>query len=485
VTSSSSPPVAAAESSTEIAPARSRWIPILVASAFFMENLDSTVITTSIPAMARSFAVEPAQLSIGISSYLLALAVLIPASGWMVDRFGARRVFSSAILIFTGASILCGLSSTLWAFTAARILQGIGGAMMVPVGRLVVLRHTQKKDLLRAIATISWPGLAAPILGPPVGGFITTTWSWHWIFFLNVPLGIVALVTSLFLIRSNASQRRPFDLYGFVLTAVGCSLVMLGVELASHAPFDSQIVGGALLIGTLSLVLAVRHLRRATHPLIDLSSIRIPTFAVVLVGGSLFRIAISSAPFLLPLMFQVAFGFSPVTSGMLMLALFAGNLGVKPTTSWFMRRYGFKRVLITNGVFVIVGFAACAFLTRDTPLWLIAVVLFFGGVCRSMQFTVLNTIGFADIGPARMSGATTLFSMFQQINGGLGIALGALALRVAGWFDGSESSPATFRCALGAMAALAALAIIDVIRLKSDAGAAVSGHVPTRRSRPA
>jgi EmrB/QacA subfamily drug resistance transporter len=454
----------------------SRWIPYLVAAAYFMENLDATVITTSLPAMADSFGVAPAELSIGISAYLLALAVFIPASGWMADRYGPRRVFSAAIVIFTGASVLCALSGGLWTFTAARVLQGLGGAMMVPVGRLVVLRHTQKKDLVRAIATITWPGLAAPILGPPLGGLITSTWSWHWIFLLNVPLGILALACSLRWIKSNATQARPFDLRGFVLSALGCSLLMLGMELASQNPLNLVAVVSALAIAAVSLVLTVRHLARASHPLVDLSPVRLPTFAVTMWGGSLFRIAIGSAPFLLPLMFQVAFGLSPVTSGMLMLTLFAGNLAIKPATTAIMRRFGFRQVLVVNGVLVALGFVACALLSPETPLAVTGAVLFLGGMCRSMQFSTLNTIGFSDVTPPRMSGAATLFSMFQQLSAGIGVAFGALALRVAQWSTGSADTPLSFQLALAAVAVLALLSIFDSWRLAPDAGANVSGH---------
>ena len=456
-----------------------RWVALLVATTFFMENLDATVITTALPAMAESFGVEPARLSIGISAYMLALAVCIPISGWLADRYGPRRVFSAAIIIFTLASLLCGLSATLAQFTAARILQGIGGAMMVPVGRLVVLRNTAKRDLVGAIAIITWPGLVAPILGPPIGGLISTYLSWHWIFFLNLPLGLIALGAALWLIRGAAGGPRPFDLAGFILSGVGCSALMTGIELASQPRVDGWLVLLVLGVGLATLALAVRHLFRAKHPLVDLAPLRVQTFAATLVGGSLFRIAISSAPFLLPLMFQVAFGLSAVTSGMLMLALFAGNLSMKPATSWLMRRFGFRSVLLVNGLLVALGFVFCTLLSPSTPLWLSATVLFFGGLCRSMQFTALNTLGFADVAPEHMSGATTLFSVFQQMNAGIGIAFGAVALRMAALLSGHSPetlTPFDFRIAFALVALLALAALIDVRRLPGDVGAEVSGH---------
>jgi len=325
----SSPPTSLPPAATVDTPLK-RWVPFVVAATFFMENLDATIITAVLPQMAHDFGVVPSRMSVGISAYLLALAVFIPVSGWMADRFGPRRIFTSAIIVFTIASLLCGLCTDLWQFTAARLLQGLGGAMMVPVGRLVVLRQTEKKDLVGAIAILTWPGLAAPIIGPPVGALITSYLSWHWIFFINVPLGIIALAVALKLIHTPGHGPRPLDVPGFITSGVGFSLLMLGLEMASQNPFNLPVTVGALAIGTVLLAWSVRHMLRTKHPLIDLSVLRIPTFAVMARGGSLFRIAISTAPFLVPLMLQLGFGFSSVTTGWMLLALFAGNLAMKP-----------------------------------------------------------------------------------------------------------------------------------------------------------
>ncbi len=456
-----------------------RWLAFLVAATFFMENLDGTVIATALPHMAASFGILPEQLSIGISSYMITLAICIPISGWIADRYGPRRVFSSAILVFTLASALCGLSNTLWQFVAARILQGIGGAMMVPVGRLVVLRNTSKRNLVNAIAIITWPGLVAPILGPPIGGLIAENFSWHWIFYLNLPLGLLALLGALYLVKGDPGGPRPFDLVGFISTALACSGLMIGMELISQPQASLTLILGSLSIGLLALAYGVYHLLRSPHPLVELSALKIQSFAVTLVGGSFFRVAISSAPFLLPLMFQVAFGYDAVTSGMLTLWLFAGNLAMKPATTWVMRTFGFRNVLLGNGLLVALGFVLCALITPDTPFWIIAAILFFSGLCRSMQFTVLNTIGFAEVSQAQMSGATTLFSIFQQLNGGMGIAFGAIALSLASFFSKhGAGSPGVFefRFAFLLVSVVALLALIDVVRLPKDVGAEVSGH---------
>ncbi len=455
-----------------------RWLPYLVAATFFMENLDATIITAVLPQMAQSFDVAPARLSVGISAYLLALAVFIPISGWMADRYGPRKIFASAIVIFTCASLLCGLSSSLTEFTITRLLQGMGGAMMVPVGRLVVLRQTEKKDLMAAIAILTWPGLAAPIVGPPVGALITEYLSWHWIFFINIPLGLIALVVTLKLIRGPGTGPRPLDVPGFIASALGFSTLMLGLELASQTPLNVLATVGSLSVGVVALAWSVRHMLRATHPLIDLSVLRVPTFALTARGGSLFRIAIASAPFLAPLLLQLGFGFSSVTTGWMLLALFAGNLAMKPGTSWAMRSFGFRGVLLGNGVLVLLGFATMAVMTRDTPLALIALVLFIGGLTRSMQFTALNTIGFADVTPNQMSGASTLFSVMQQMATGIGIAFGAMALRLGAVINGHDGNPtaADFRIAFICVVALCVVALLDCSRLSKTAGAAVSGH---------
>ena len=448
-------------------------IALLVAATFFMENLDATVIVTSLPAMARDFGAPPAYLSVGVSAYLVALTVFIPVSGWAADRFGARRVFGLAIVIFTLASLLCAASAGVVSFTAARILQGLGGAMMVPVGRLVVMRETPKTDIVRAVAILTWPALVAPILGPPVGGWISTHWSWHWIFLLNLPLGVAALAAALLLIRSEPMPRQRFDWPGFVLSGLGFGLFMSGIEAASRADVTRLLALTMLAGGALLLVCSGLYLRRAAQPLFGLEPLAINTFRVTALGGSFFRIAIGSAPFLLPLMFQLGFGYSAVRAGVLLLWLFAGNLAMKPWTTRIMRTLGFRRVLLSNGLLVAAGFAACALLTADTPQWLICALLFFTGLTRSMQFSVLNTIAFADVPQPQMRDATTLFSVVQQMNAGIGIAIGALALAVAQQLRGAgvhEAAAGDFRLAFWFVTAISLVALIDSLWLPKNAG---------------
>ncbi|MCD9117164.1 DHA2 family efflux MFS transporter permease subunit [Pseudomonas bijieensis] len=452
---------------------RSTSIALLVAVTFFMENLDATVIATALPAMARTFGVEAVDLNIGMSAYMLAIAVFIPISGWLADRFGARRVLGSAIVLFSVSSLLCGLSTSLEAFVTARVLQGISGAMMVPVGRLAVLRATEKKDLVRAIAFITWPGLVAPILGPPLGGFIVTHASWPWIFYLNLPLGLVALIATLILIPKQAEvTRRTFDWRGFVLVGGACAALLYGVEMSGQnrtGPWPGLLVTAT---GATMAVLAWAHMRRHTNPLLPLEVMQIRTFSVCVFGGSLFRLAISTLPFLLPLMFQLGFGLPAFDAGLLVLAVFAGNLAMKPFTSRIMQRWGFRPVLWVNGILGVLAMAACALLEPGMGWPLILFVLFVGGLSRSMQFTAFNTLGFADVQKEHMSSASTLFSMFFQLSMGLGVAIGALLLRLAMNVHGTTEQAVTadFQLVFLWVAAIAGVALLDNLRLLPQAG---------------
>ena len=445
-----------------------------------MENLDGTVIATALPDMGKSFHANPVDLNIGMTAYLLMLAVFIPISGWMADRVGARTVFVSAIAIFTASSILCGLSNGIWTFTGARVIQGIGGAMMVPVGRLVVLRTTEKHNLIDAITFITWPGLIAPVVGPPVGGFITTYFSWHWIFFLNVPLGIVGMALSSRIIPNLKEDHvKPFDWIGFVLSASACVSFVYGMELVGRESAHWKPTAAYLIAGGVLGLFSVLHFLRAPAPLLNLGLLKIKTFGITLQGGSLFRIAISVSPFLLPLMFQVGFGLNAFQSGLLMLGLFMGNLLMKTVTTPTLRRFGFRTVLTTNGILNAILMASCALLFPQTPRSIILLILFANGLSRSMQFTSVGTLAFADIQKPDMSAATSFFSMITQMSMGMGVAVGAIALRVAGFLDGhSAGTPATkeFHIAFLLVAVLCIVATLDCFILDRDAGAAVSGH---------
>jgi EmrB/QacA subfamily drug resistance transporter len=444
---------------------------LLVAGTFFMENLDATVITPALPRMAASLAVHPVDLNVGVSAYMLALGVFIPVSGWVAERLGPRRVLTSAIAVFTIASVLCGLSVSLPQFVMARILQGMGGAMMVPVGRLVVLRTTPKERLIKAIATLTWPALVAPVLGPPLGGLVVDHANWRWIFYLNLPLGLIAWLFAWRLVpEAGESTNRRFDWPGFLMTGSALLLSLYATELFARRTIAWATVAPCLAVGLVLLLASIRHLKRAREPMIDLASLSIPTFAVTIWGGSLFRMGLSAVPFLLPLLFQTGFGFTAFDAGLMLMAMFAGNLLMKPMTTPVLRRFGFRPVLMVNGLINAAAIAACAAFTPTLPFWNFFVILFIGGMSRSMQFTALNTLAFADIPSTAMASANTLFSTAFQLAMGLGVALGAIAWRIGESVTASPDPAMPFRIAFLIVGAVALLGVWDSARLEGTVG---------------
>lgn len=456
---------------------RARWagsgLALLVAGAFFMENLDGTIISTAAPRMARSLGTTAADINIVITAYLVTLAILIPASGRLAERFGARPVFVTAVAVFTVASGLCAASGDLAVLTATRVLQGVGGAMMVPVGRLVVLRATDRRDLVTAIAYLTWPALLAPVVAPVLGGLFVTYASWRWIFLVNVPLGAVCLAAAVRMVPRTrpATGRGRFDATGFALIGTGLAAAVLGME---------ELGGGALALPLAALGLAAvllafgaRHLRRAAEPLLDLRTLGIPTYRAATEGGSLFRTTVSATPFLLPLMFQSAFGWGPLRSGAVVIAVFVGNVGIKPLTTPMMRRFGFRPVVLASTAALAVSCAACAALSVGTPLWVTALVLLACGVFRSTGFTGYNTLQFADVGQDVLPAANTLAATAQQLASGLGVAVAALALRGAAALSGQGTgAPGPYRATWLAIAALTLVSGVQALRLPRDAGEA-------------
>ncbi len=451
---------------------------LLVAASGFMELLDTTIITTAIPRMAESFHVHPIDLNLGVTAYVIMLAAAIPLSGWAADRFGGRRVFATAIAIFTGASALCGLSHGLWSFFGARVLQGIGGAMMVPVGRLLVLRVTPKSDLMRMTALITWPALVAPILGPFVGGLLTTYASWRWIFFLNVPLGLCGLVATFLIIRHGRGETvRRLDVPGAILSGISAVAFVYGASLAGTASGNLTTSIGLMLLGGLAAWATVWHAGRTRMPLIEFSALGIQSFRATVAGGSLIRLGINAAPFLLPLLFQLGFHRSPVQAGSLLLVLFVGNLAIKPLTTPMMRTFGFRSVLILDGLLLALTFLGFALIDAATPGWIVLPLLLISGMARSVAFTAMNTLVYADVPPERMSSANTLFNLAQQVTFGLGVALGAIMLRFGhAVLGGPQTTVADFRFAFVGIFIVTLLGLLDVLGLPHTAGAQVSGH---------
>jgi EmrB/QacA subfamily drug resistance transporter len=460
----------------------------VVAAAFFMEYLDTTVIATALPQMARSFSVGPNEVSLGMTAYMLSLAVFIPISGWVADRVGSRTVFAAALVTFTAASVLCGTANGLTWFTLTRVLQGIGGAMMVPVGRAIVVRNTPTAGLMRAISTITWPAIVAPVIGPTVGGFITTYASWRWVFFLNIPFGIATLIAALKIVpNQKETTRRRLDVAGFFLSGAALICILYGTELASHENeslvLSCGLIGAGILIGAV----AVWRLRTTPSPLLDLTTLKIQTYAVTVLWGSATRIGIEAVPYLMPLLLQIGFGFSAFHSGLLLLATASGNLGMKLFTTPILRGLGFRSVAIVNSLLAAAFVAACGWLQASMPVVLMCAVLLCYGLARSLQFTLLATLAYADVGDRQRSSASTLWSVAQQMTIGMGIALGALALRLSTFLDHGrlggtadsgrvQFSAANFRWAFAAAAVVVLVSVIGYVRLPRGAGDAVRGR---------
>ena len=453
-------------------------VPLVVATALFMENTDSTVIATALPAIANTLGEDPIALKLALTSYLVSLAVFIPVSGWAADRYGARNVFRAALCVFMAGSLACAASGSLAAFVGARFLQGVGGAMMVPVGRLVILRSVPKSELVGALAYLTIPALIGPIIGPPLGGFITTYFDWRWIFLINIPIGIagVALATAFFT-DLREEERPPLDVVGFLLSGSGLALLMLGLASTGRHLLPDWLSWAFVAIGALLVALYLAHSRRVAYPVIRLDLLRHDTFRASVTGGSLFRIGTGAIPFLLPLMLQIGFGLDPLRSGLITLSAAVGALLIKTIGPRLLRVYGFRRVMVTNTLIASGFLAAYGLFTAQTPYWLMIGVLFAGGCVRSLQFTSINAIAYADLDKSEMSAATSLASVAQQISLSLGVTLGALALETTAALRGhSDLRAQDFGPAFFAVALLSAGAIWPFLRLSPDAGAEVSGQ---------
>ena len=452
---------------------------LIIATALFMENMDGTVISTSLPAIARDLHEDPIVLKLALTSYMLTLAVFIPASGWVADRFGARTVFCSAIVIFTLGSILCGASSSLPTLIGARVFQGLGGAMMVPVGRLVLLRSVPKSDLVNAMAYLTVPALLGPVAGPPLGGFITTYFHWRWIFWINVPIGILGVFLSLNFIHNLCEEDVPrFDFKGFVLSGVGLVSLIAGLSVIGRGIAPAWVVMAMVAIGSLALWAYVRHAGSNEDAILDLKLLRIPTFFAGVIGGLVFRIGIGAMPFLLPLLLQIGFGLTPFESGSLTFATAAGALLMKFSASTLLRWFGFRRTLIVNGLISGAFLAACALFSPTTPHWMLLLTLLTGGFFRSLEFTALNAISYADIDPPRMSRATSFASVSQQMSGAVGVAVAAICVQsIQLGFGDAELQARDLSLAFVLVAIISSLSVFVFARLKPDAGAAVSGKL--------
>jgi EmrB/QacA subfamily drug resistance transporter len=467
------------EAEPEVSPARMRLMAVIIATALFMQNLDSTVIATALPAMARSFHAVPLHMSVALTSYLISLSVFIPASGWVADHFGARQVFRAAILIFTLGSVLCGVAGGVGELVAARVIQGLGGAMMLPVGRLLLLRSVSRRQMVDAMAWLTMPALVGPVLGPPLGGFIVSYFSWRWVFDINVPIGIIGVVAvSLFIPDMREPDRGgKLDLPGLVVSGLAMALLMAGFETVGRNLVPVGWTIGTFLAGAVCCLVYALHARRIEHPVLDLSLLTIPTFANSMLAGSLFRIAVGALPFLLPLMLQLAFGYTPLQSGLVTFAAAAGALLMKPAAQPLLSRFGFRNVLIWNGAIAAGMMGLCALFQPNWPLLVLDAILFTGGFFRSLQFTAYNTIAYGDVPRARMSAATTFYATVQQLTLTLGIVMGAFILEISARLQEHKAAmQSDYAIAFVIVSAVAMLAAPLCALLPHNAGEALSGH---------
>jgi EmrB/QacA subfamily drug resistance transporter len=461
---------------------RATLIPLIVACALFMEHLDSSIIATALPAIAQSLRTDPLHLNLAITSYLFSLALFIPLSGWTADRFGARTIFRAAILIFTLASVACGFATSLSQLVIARLIQGMGGAMMVPVGRLLLLRTVEKSELVNAMAWMTAPALVGPVVGPPLGGFIVTHWTWHWIFFINLPIGLLGMyLVSRFVDNIREDVRPPLDLRGFGLMALALGGLVVGFETVGRHLVPTRVIGAAILTGTISFVLYMLHARRTEDPIIDLTLFKIRTFTINVIGGSVFRLGTGAMPFLLPLLFQIGFGLSALQSGMLTFASSAGAVLMKLTATPLLRRFGFRTIMIHNAWISNAFIILYAYFDPGMGPWLIGFVLLVSGFARSIQFTALNTLAFADIPASHMSRASTIATMMQQLSLSAGVAAAALILNVTiGDRSGESLQIVDFRPAFWIIGIVSILSALWFRALPSNAGDLLTGRDATR-----
>ena len=455
---------------------RRSMVPWVVASGMFISQLDSTILITSLPQMAESLGESPLKLSLAITSYLIALAVFIPISGWIADRFGPRRVFCTAIGIFITSSAACAFADSLSMLVATRIIQGFGGALMTPVGRIILGRSFPKEQLYSVLAFVSIPALIGPTIGPLIGGIITTYLSWRWVFFVNIPFGVAGILLALKYVKNFDTPRPPrFDAKGFILVAIGLACLQLSIEFLGHRIVALPVTISLFAVAAVLLGIYAWYAVRHVNPVLDLTLFRLRTFRASTLSGSLCRMSIGAVPFLLAMMLQVGFGLSPIQAGLITFVINIGAIGVKTVAAPLARRFGFRNLVLYNASVLGLVTMGMALFEPDTPHWLMIVYLLFYGVVRSVQFTNVNALAFADLTSQNLSRGTSIASVIQQLSSSFGIAMAATVIGlVAG---GSEILTATdFRWAFVIVGLFPVLSVFGFIRLKSSDGAEMSGR---------
>jgi EmrB/QacA subfamily drug resistance transporter len=450
-------------------------IPMMVAMAFLMEQLDSTIITTAVPDIARSLHVTPVQMSLAVAAYVLAVAVFIPVSGWFADRFGARRVFVSALAVFTLGSALCGLAQSFQMLVAMRVLQGLGGAMMTPVGRLILLRSFPRAQLMTAMTYTTLPAIIGPVIGPLLGGILTTTLSWRWIFYVNLPFGLLGMLLALrYIANTREAKVARFDFPGFLMVGGGLGLLQFGMENVSR-PILSLWTIALTITAAMALLLSFGlYAKRTTAPAVDLGLFRMRSFRVGTLAGGLCRIGMNGVPFLLPLMLQVGFGLSPVSSGSITFVGSVGAILIRSLVSPVLRRHGFRIVLVLSAIIGSVTLAGFAFIEPQTPHWLIMLYVFIFGLMRSAQFMTSNTLAYSDMPDSHLSRATSLGGVLQQLSVSFGVSVGAVLLSLVS-LHSHILTPERFHETFLLMAIIPLLAVPGFMVVRAGDGLKVTG----------
>ncbi len=452
-------------------------VPLIIAFAFFMEMMDSTVIATSLPVIAADLGTSPIALKLALTSYLVALGVFIPVSGWMADTFGAKRVFRLAIVVFVVGSLACAFSDSLLTFVLSRFLQGMGGSMMVPVGRLILVRTFRQKDLVHAMTLMTIPGLIGPMAGPPIGGFLTTYFSWHWIFLINVPIGIAGIwLCGIYLPEIARRETSRLDWTGFLLSGTAAAGIVFGLSVVSLPALPPAVGIVTALVGVAALVAYLAHARRRVKPILDPALLRMRAFGLTLLGTNIFRVSSGATPFLVPLMLQTSFGYNAFQSGLITFTGAFGAISMKFIVKRALAALGFRTALVvasSGGALLTLAMAA---FTPGTPVWIFVLVLYGAGLARSFLFTSSNGLMFTSIGEDEASQATALSSVFQQVSLALGVALAGFVLEATGWFTGDPLALANFHVAFAVTAALALVAVPVFAFLPAAAGREASGH---------
>ncbi|HEY5409491.1 MAG TPA: DHA2 family efflux MFS transporter permease subunit [Caulobacteraceae bacterium] len=450
---------------------------LAVGSALFMQFIDQTALSTALPTLAVAFKIPPIDLKLVLTSYILVQAVVVPASGWAADRYGARRIFIAAMAVFLLGSVLCGLSRTLGELVLFRILQGAGAAMIMPVGRIIVVGQSPREQLVKAMALLTTPAMVGPIIGPPLTGLILKIASWPWIFYINVPVGILGMIAVWkFVPRTRQPHPGRFDTLGFVLAALAMSTTMGLAETVGFNLIPWTVQVAALVVAVASIAGFIHHARRAEKPVLDLSLLRLKTFRASCTGGALIRIGIGATPFLMPLLLQIAMGWSPLQAGSLTIGMAIGALLSRPLATRLMRRFGFRTILVWTAGMVACFTMAPGFFRTGTPVWIMFAILAVGGFVRATQFTASNSLSFAEVDQQGVTAASTLQAVILQLSISMGITVGSLALQLARLNAGPQLTASQFTLPFCFVGLLSLLAVPVYARLHRDIGADMTGH---------